>query len=386
MTTLGELLLGHRSGFWGTEAGMGDVDVRVVRNGDIHSSGQIRWDRLPVRGFARSELRSAQVRAGDLLLTTSGNCGHVALVREDPSGATCATNFVRLLRPNPDLVHSVYLFHFLNRASFRASLDPFIRGTAMKNLSMKGLLEGSHVPLLSLAEQRRVAEVLDRADALRDKRRQVLAVHDGLTRSIFLDMFGHPSAGDRRWPKVALGELARTMSGGTPSRAITANYGGTIPWVKSGELHSGVVAMTEESLTEHGLANSSAKVMPPGTVLVAMYGATAGIIATLGISAATNQAVCSIEVGPSLDGTFLRKALQLLTPKLLLQRVGGAQPNLSQGAIRALMVPLPPLQLQREFAERIRTFEMVREQQIQHDRGLAHLFASLQQRAFNRQL
>jgi type I restriction enzyme S subunit len=149
-------------------------------------------------------------------------------------------------------------------------------------------------------------------------------------------MFGDPTENPNGWETAPLGDVANTTSGGTPTRDVAAYYGGQIPWVKSGELHSGVVTSTEECLTERGVAESSAKLMPPGTVLVAMYGATAGVVATLGVEAATNQAICCIQPSPRLNALYLVYVLRRLTPSLLAKRVGGAQPNLSHALFASL--------------------------------------------------
>ena len=103
-----------------------------------------------------------------------------------------------------------------------------------------------------------------------------------------------------------------------------------------------MVTATEETLTERGLVESSAKLMRPGTVLVAMYGATVGAVAVLGIEAATNQAVCCITPSDTLRADYLVFLLRRLTSSLLVKRVGGAQPNLSQDLLRKLIVPVPP--------------------------------------------
>jgi len=93
---------------------------------------------------------------------------------------------------------------------------------------------------------------------------------------------------------VPLSKVADTSSGGTPNRSNHDYYGGNIPWLKSGELNDSIITDSEEFITEKGLKNSSAKVFPKGTLLVAMYGATAGKAGILNMDAATNQAVCAI--------------------------------------------------------------------------------------------
>lgn len=156
------------------------------------------------------------------------------------------------------------------------------------------------------------------------------------------------------WKWVKLRYVAKTMTGGTPSRSREEYFGGSIPWVKSGELEDGYVTKTEESLTESGLNNSSAKIFPAGTLLVAMYGATVGRVGILKINAATNQAVCAVfPDGRILDKMFLFYYFQKIRPKLIGRSFGGAQPNISQQFIRRLKIPLLPLEEQRRIVTRI---------------------------------
>jgi type I restriction enzyme S subunit len=154
------------------------------------------------------------------------------------------------------------------------------------------------------------------------------------------------------WDMLAIGDFCRTGSGGTPSRKKASRYfGGTIPWVKSGELREGVITETEETITELAVIESNAKFIPKGALLVAMYGATIGRVAKLGIDATSNQAVCHILPDESLaDMQYMFYALQAQVPHWLGKGVGGAQPNISQEIIKNTVLPLPPLEEQRRIA------------------------------------
>ena len=105
---------------------------------------------------------------------------------------------------------------------------------------------------------------------------------------------------------IELGDLCRTTSGGTPSRDNAHYYGGNIPWVKSGELNDEIVTTTQERITKSGLKNSNAELLPAGTLLIALYGATAGKLGVLGMEAATNQAICAIFPSDEVNRDFLR--------------------------------------------------------------------------------
>jgi type I restriction enzyme S subunit len=166
------------------------------------------------------------------------------------------------------------------------------------------------------------------------------------------------------WVDRRLGDFAETTSGGTPDRKNPSYYDGTIPWVKSGELEDSFISDTEEKITALGLKNSSAKVFPESTLLMAMYGATVGKTGILKIEAATNQAVCAIFPRNEIAGTeFVRYALIHQRPEIMKQRYGGAQPNISQQIIRNLTIPVPPLPQQRKIAAVLGLVQRAIEQQ-----------------------
>ena len=155
------------------------------------------------------------------------------------------------------------------------------------------------------------------------------------------------------WVETTLGEVFFTTSGGTPSRKNKAFYEGSIPWVKSGELDKGLILDTEEKITEEAIQNSSAKKFPAGTLLIALYGATIGKTAFLGVEAATNQAICGIFKSTHFDSKFLHTYLQFKKPDFISQGSGGAQPNISQTILKKLKIPLAPLPEQRAIVAKI---------------------------------
>jgi len=142
-------------------------------------------------------------------------------------------------------------------------------------------------------------------------------------------------------------EIAETTSGGTPNRTVSAYYGGEIPWIKSGELNDDLIEDSEEYITEEGLKNSSAKIYPKGTLVIALYGATVGKTGILGIEAASNQAVCAvIPKSAEMSKNFLFWFLRHKRQDFLRDSFGGAQPNISQKILRETLVPIPSLEIQ----------------------------------------
>jgi len=156
-----------------------------------------------------------------------------------------------------------------------------------------------------------------------------------------------------KWPYRKIAEFCTTGSGGTPSRQkAVLYYRGDIPWVKSGELKDSILFKTDETITKKGLEESSAKLVPAGSILIAMYGATVGKTALLGINASTNQAICNIQPNPEIvENKFLWHFLKSNIKELLYKRVGGAQPNISQQIIKETKAPIPPISEQRRIVE-----------------------------------
>lgn len=149
---------------------------------------------------------------------------------------------------------------------------------------------------------------------------------------------------------VELGDVCDTTSGGTPLKSKLEYYeNGNIPWLKSGEVDQGLIYKSEEMITEKGLKNSSAKMFPSDTVLVAMYGATAGKVGLLKFEASTNQAICGILPNDKFIPEFLYFYLRSQTQKMIGLSSGGAQPNISQNIIRKLKIPTPPKDIQRKI-------------------------------------
>jgi type I restriction enzyme S subunit len=156
----------------------------------------------------------------------------------------------------------------------------------------------------------------------------------------------------KSWQVKSLGEIAEIVTGGTPSTAIKEYWeGGDIPWLNSGELNQGMVTSSSNYITQLGLKNSVAKLMPPDTILIALTGATTGRIGYLTFKACANQSVTGILPSANHDPKFLYYHLQTLRENILKIAWGGAQKHINQKFVKDLKIPLPPLPIQKQIAE-----------------------------------
>jgi type I restriction enzyme S subunit len=155
------------------------------------------------------------------------------------------------------------------------------------------------------------------------------------------------------WMEVSLAEVGQWGSGGTPKRTNSKYFGGNIPWLVIGDLTDSYVSVAENSITDLGLSNSSAKLLDPGTLLVAMYGS----IGKLGITAircATNQAIAYCKVDDDVaDTKFLFYALKHYKSDLESEGKGGTQQNISQTVLKSFTIALPPLNEQKRIADKL---------------------------------
>ncbi|MGG2941438.1 restriction endonuclease subunit S, partial [Heyndrickxia faecalis] len=154
-----------------------------------------------------------------------------------------------------------------------------------------------------------------------------------------------------KWRSLRILNFCNTYSGGTPSRTRKEFYeNGTIPWIKSGELNSRKVTQTEEYITEKALANSTAKLVNPETILLALYGATAGVVAMSKIRASINQAILAIVPNDNCDNNFLFYYLENHMDKVTKKYTQGGQPNLNADIVKKMVVKLPSIEEQKAIA------------------------------------
>ena len=152
------------------------------------------------------------------------------------------------------------------------------------------------------------------------------------------------------WTPTHIGEIASVSAGGTPSRKLLEYWNGDIPWVTTTELNHNRVVETEQYITRMGLENSSAKLVAPGAVLIALYGQgkTRGKVSLLGIKAATNQACAAIVVFPSTSNRFVLHSLHSQYRSIRSLSNAGSQDNLSSGIVKGIQIPLPPTRAEQE--------------------------------------
>ena len=288
-------------------------------------------------------------KAEDILISVRAPIGAMNYAKEK----CCIGRGVAALTPNEEKVSSEFIFWLLKGKN--NELNQKGTGSTFKAIGRK-VLEEVQVPEINLELQRKYASNLERIYSIIQDRQRQLEQLDKLVRARFVEMFGsiHKST---EYPYFAVRELTDVISGGTPSREKNEYWDkGTIPWIKTTELQNNVITVADEYITKEGLANSSAKLVPPGTVLVAMYGQgkTRGMTAYLDIEACTNQACACILPSDRIDSMFMWKYFELSYDKLRNLAQGAGQPNLNGNMIKNFQVLVPPEMMQKEYVDFVR--------------------------------
>ncbi|MFA5354930.1 MAG: restriction endonuclease subunit S [Thermodesulfovibrionales bacterium] len=284
---------------------------------------------------------------------------------------------VKVLRPKFD-VNVKYLYHYFRQVRLtEAGYDRHFK-----------YLKRTAVVLPPFPEQKRIAEVLDKAEELRAKRRAALSQLDTLTQAIFIEMFGDPATNPKSWPLRSIGDIGKVITGNTPPRSRPDYYGSAIEWIKSDNINTPHYYLTkaEEGLSETGKA--VARTAPAGAILVTCIAGSPGCI---GNAAMTDREVAfnqQINALVSEQGDTLFLYVQILVGKRLIQEAStaGMKGMVSKSRFESIPLIFPPLLIQNEFAHRAAAVEKLK---AAHRASLAELdalFASLQHRAFRGEL
>lgn len=302
------------------------------------------------------------------------------------SGKTWVNNHAHVLRPREcvDL-------GFLCRVLENYDVTPWVTGTTRGKLTQAGAAQ-IVVPLPPLPEQRRIAEILDKADALRAKRRAALAQLDTLTQSIFLDMFGDPISNPRGWPTVRFEQLCERVTVGIVVQPASYYVSEGVPALRSLNIRPGKIVLDDLvyfSKSDNDTKLAKTKLRAGDVVLVR-----------------SGQPGTAAVVPPELDGVNAIDILiatpdqQLTNPTFLCEffnsaggrdlvlsrQRGQVQKHLNVGSLNQAILPLPSIDLQCEFAARVAAVERYREAELASSTALDALFASLQHRAFRGEL
>ena len=308
-------------------------------------------------GGLMSHVNEALYSGEAILLPRKGTLSNIMYVNE--SFWTVDTMYYAVV--NDKLADAFYLYSYLSQLDL-SNLDS---GSTLPSMT-KSAYESIVVKLPDLKIQKAVATILFNIRKKLEINNQINQELEAMSKTLydywfvqfdFPDQNGNPykSSGGKMvyhpelkreipegWGVAKVEDIAQTGSGGTPKSTNVSYYSnGEIPWINSGELEQTVITSTSNFITEEGLNNSSAKLFPSGTILVAMYGATAGKVSFLTFEASTNQAICAIMLNDIRMRYYLKNVIEDLYQYLVKLSTGSARDNLSQDMIKNIKVVIP---------------------------------------------
>jgi len=298
--------------------------------------------------------RQMVARHGQIILSRiDARNGALGIVPPELDGAI-VTNDFPVFKILENRLNPAFLGWMCRTASFVEECKRASEGTTNRVRLQEDKFLAREIPLPPLADQRRVVARIEELAALIQEA-QTLSQQVGTeTEVLSYSWLRHlrQELSTSSHPKCQLGNLTKVTAGGTPSRDNPSFWNGDIPWIKTGELLDSDIAKAAEYITPSGVEESSAKLFPPDTILIALYGQgqTRGRTGRLLIPATTNQACCAILPKPeAFEPRYLQYWLRSLYFELREDAQGGAQPNWNGAMIKNLEITIPPLSEQRRI-------------------------------------
>ncbi|MDN6316887.1 MAG: restriction endonuclease subunit S [Lactococcus lactis] len=367
--------------------------IPVIKIGQCKANGNLDLSKCNYVESSRiDEFDDYRIEKGDILMAlTGGTLGKVTEVDKD-YGVVLQNYRVGNFFPKKGITREFIKLILLSNI-FQDLVASKVNQGAQPNIG-KDSIDNMMIPLPPLPEQERIVTKLDAVFAKVDQAigllEENIATTQALMGSVLDEEFGRLE--NKGIELKAIKEFAKTKSGGTPRRSEKQFWNGNIPWLKSGELNDSFnITENTEFITEIGLQKSSASLFKKGTLLMAMYGATAGRLGILGMDACTNQAVCSIQNHKNLfDEIYIYFFFLSQRERIIRESFGGAQPNISKGYIDKLEIPLPDLETQKllskkffDYQNGINSIVATQTQKLSH---LKALKSSLLDQAFKGEL
>lgn len=319
---------------------------------------------------------------GDILYTRVGSVGEAAIIETDIEFSVFVS--LTLIKVDDIKLFNGYLKYLLNSEKFKKIAQDNLTGIGVGNLNV-GVVREYLIPLPSIKEQKRIATILDKADAIRRKRQQAIDLTDQLLRSIFLEMFGDPVMNPKGWDVVSVGEVTDCI---VPGRDKPKSFSGDTSWVTTKDLeHLGITMQPKKfiGLSNKEIKEVKAKVVPENSVLMTCVG-DLGLISIAGVPMVINQQLHAFQCGQKLDSQFLMFALSFQKGFMLKMASSTTVPYMNKTVCNSVPVIIPPVGLQNEFSKVAIKIRKSLQLKSESEGYLLDLFSSLTQQAFNGEL
>ena len=350
------------------------------------TSGKIDWENVKYVSKELHEELSKRVipKKNDILLAKNGTTGVAAIVDKDISFDIYVS--LALLRPKEE-INPKYLLRVINSQYTKRKFDKRLKGIGVKNLHLKEIKDIT-IPIPSIEIQKRIVEVLDKAQSLIDKKKEQIELLDELVKSRFIEMFGNPISNSKLWKKEELGEICDVRDGTHDSpKYVNDGY----PLITSKNITNGKIDFENVNLiSKEDLENINKRSkVDNGDIIMPMIGTIGNpIIVNTNIEFAIKNVALIKFKEERVNNIFIKSLLESDYFEILISKNkrGGTQKFISLGNIRKLEIILPPIELQNEFAEFVEQTDSIRSKMEASLSELEDNFNSLMQKAFKGEL
>lgn len=314
---------------------------------------------------------------GTILLSIFATLGDIGILDID---AACNQAIAGIKIHNSDKISTDYLYYYLR--SLKPYFERIGRGVAQNNINQT-ILKQTLVPVPPLGTQRKIVAILNKVEAAQRLRAEADALVQDLVQSVFLEMFGDPISNPLGWEKQKLGDLCVIRRGASP-RPIKNYLGGTVPWIKIGDGTKGddlYISTTDEKIIEDGVSKSV--FLKRGSLIFANCGVSLGFARIINIDGCIHDGWLALEeIKPNLNKIFLLKLINSISDYFRKTAPEGTQPNLNTGIMKSFLIPVPPLELQEQFALFVSIHEDSKMNRRESTEEIRMLYNSLLSKAF----
>ena len=362
----------------------GEIPVRLCNFVDVYYNWAITKEKAKsfmVASAKQTEIDKCSIGKGMVAITkdseTRDDIGVATYIADDFDNVVLGYHCA-LIIPNSAVVDGKYLNAFMHTRYIQKYFENNASGSGQRYTLSNDTIGNIPVLLPSIDEQHTIRKVLADIDRKIELNKQINDNLEAMAKQLYdywFVQFDFPNEEDKPykssggamvwneklkreipqgWTAAKIKDVAQTYSGGTPTSTNSEYYdGGDIPWINSGELNNPIITSTTNYITEEGLNNSSAKLYPQNTVLVALYGATAGKVSLLSFEACSNQAVCGVIPQNKIMTTYIRYYLSSLYEHFITLSSGSARDNISQDTIKNTILPIPQEKILKEFSDAV---------------------------------
>jgi type I restriction enzyme S subunit len=328
---IGEIFSQIRNGLT-VKNDMASGGVPITRIETI-SDGSINYDKVGYSGIEHGTYKGWLLESGDILFSHINSIPHIgkcAIYEGIPNNLIHGMNLL-MFRPNKTKLFPKFGLYLLRSGPFRSQLSKSIKPAVNQASVAISDIKQIVVNLPEFNEQKRIATILDKADAIRRKRQQAIQLADEFLRSVFLEMFGDPTVNSKGFPEKPIKDLAYVTTGNTPSREVPNYYGDFIEWIKSDNINTPSHYLTKaaEGLSEEGLCVGRS--VPAGSTLITCIAGSPSCIGNAALAdrpVSFNQQINALTPKPGIPPEFL-----YATTLFSKRRIQGASTNSMKGMV-----------------------------------------------------